>query len=109
MGGYPVLKGASYVLAVVPDMVLENGTTQTTEKIVNPDSEYLKELPKHLRSYEDAVSYLPNQIYIGNEKPEATQRNRVPIFQHKVGECKERRQVRPDYAAGRVLRTDADL
>ena len=57
MGGYPVLKGASYVLAVVPDMVLENGTTQTTEKIVNPDSEYLKELPKHLRSYEDAVSY----------------------------------------------------
>lgn len=56
MGGYPVLKGASYVLAVVPDMVLENGTTQTTEKIVNPDSEYLKELPKHLRSYEDAVS-----------------------------------------------------
>lgn len=48
MGGYPVLKGASYVLAVVPDMVLENGTTQTTEKIVNPDSEYLKELPKHL-------------------------------------------------------------
>ena len=38
MGGYPVLKGASYVLAVVPDMVLENGTTQTTEKIVNPDS-----------------------------------------------------------------------
>lgn len=71
MGGYPVLKGASYVLAVVPDMVLENGTTQTTEKIVNPDSEYLKELPKHLRSYEDAVSYLPNQIYIGNEKPEA--------------------------------------
>ena len=50
MGGYPVLKGASYVLAVVPDMVLENGTTQTTEKIVNPDSEYLKELPKHLEA-----------------------------------------------------------
>ena len=51
------------MLAVVPDMVLENGSTQTTERIVNPDSEYLKELPKHIRSYEDAVSYLPNQIY----------------------------------------------
>ncbi len=83
MGGYPVLKGASYVLAVVPDMVLENGTTQTTEKIVNPDSEYLKELPKHLRSYEDAVSYLPNQIYIGNEKPEALRGIEFPFFNTK--------------------------
>jgi hypothetical protein len=83
MGGYPVLKGASYVLAVVPDMVLENGTTQTTEKIVNPDSEYLKELPKHLRSFEDAVSYLPNQIYIGNEKPEALRGIEFPFFNTK--------------------------
>ena len=50
-----VIKGASYVLVHTPDMVLYNGTTQTTERIVNPDSEYLKEVPKHLRSYEDAV------------------------------------------------------
>ena len=104
MGGYPVLKGASYVLAVVPDMVLENGTTQTTEKIVNPDSEYLKELPKHLRSF------LPSEPDL-HRKREARgfKRNRVPILQHKVGECEERRKIRPDYAAGRVLRTDADL
>jgi len=51
-------------------MVLENGTTQTTEKIVNPNSEYLKELPSHLRSYEDALAYLPNQTYIGNMHPD---------------------------------------
>ena len=43
-----VIKGASYVLAHTPDMVLYNGTTQTTERIVNPDSEYLKEVPEHL-------------------------------------------------------------
>ena len=59
-----VIKGASYVLSHAPDMVLRNGTTQTTEMIVNPDSEYLKELPKHLRSYEDVVAYLPNQIIL---------------------------------------------
>lgn len=64
-----VIKGASYVLSHAPDMVLRNGTTQTTEMIVNPDSEYLKELPKHLRSYEDVVAYLPNQTYIGNITP----------------------------------------
>ena len=37
-----VIKGASYVLAHTPDMVLYNGTTQTTERIVNPESEYRK-------------------------------------------------------------------
>ncbi len=70
MNGYAVLKGASYTLAVTPDMVIHNGTTQTTEMIVNPESEYLKELPSHLRSFEDAVNYMPNQVYIGNEKPQ---------------------------------------
>ncbi|MCL2628662.1 MAG: glycine/sarcosine/betaine reductase complex component C subunit beta [Oscillospiraceae bacterium] len=64
-----VLKGTSYVLVHAPDMLVHAGTTQTTERIVNPSSEYLKELPKHLRSFEDAVAYLPNQVYIGNKIP----------------------------------------
>lgn len=67
---FAVVKGASYVLVHAPDMVLHNGTTQTTEKILNPNSDYLKELPNHLRSYEEAVNYLPNQVYIGNHRPE---------------------------------------
>ena len=54
---YAVLKGSSYTLAFTPSMVLHNGTTQTTEMVVNPESEYLKELPNHLRSYEDVVNY----------------------------------------------------
>ena len=65
-----VIKGASYILAHTPDMVLHNGTTQTTERIVNPESEYLKELPNHLRSYEQVLAYYPNQVYIGNKTPE---------------------------------------
>ena len=36
-----VIKGTSYILAHTPDMVLHNGTTQTTERIVNPESDYL--------------------------------------------------------------------
>ena len=39
MRNYAVIKGASYILAATPDMVLHNGTTQTTEMIVNPESE----------------------------------------------------------------------
>ena len=65
-----VIKGASYVLAHTPQMVVYNGTTQTTERIVNPESEYLKELESHLRSYEECVNYWPNQVYIGNATPD---------------------------------------
>ena len=64
-----VIKGASYILAHVPGMVIHNGSTQITERIVNPESEYLKQLPEHLRSYTQAVEYWPNQVYIGNKTP----------------------------------------
>lgn len=66
----PVILSASYMLVHAPDMVLHNGSTQTTERIVNPESEYLKQLPAHLRSFESAVQYLPNQCYIGNLNPD---------------------------------------
>ena len=83
MNGYPVIKGASYTLAITPDMVLHNGTTQTTEMVVNPDSEYLKELPSHLRSFEDAVAYIPNQVYIGNAKPADLAVTEFPYYDKK--------------------------
>ena len=78
-----VIKGASYVLVHTPDMVFYNGTTQTTEKIVNPESEYLKELSKHIRSYEDAVSYWPNQTYIGNAHPDELAKVEFPFYDKK--------------------------
>lgn len=65
-----VIKGASYILAFVPDMVLHNGTTQTTERTVNPNSEYLKEIKNHIRNYDQVVKYPPNQAYIGNITPD---------------------------------------
>ena len=52
-----------------PDMLVHGGTTQITERIVNPSSEYLVKLPEHLRSFDEAVGYLPNQVYIGNKSP----------------------------------------
>jgi len=64
-----VLKGSSFILVHAPDMLVHGGTTQITERIVNPSSEYLQNLPKHLRSFDDAVKYLPNQVYIGNKTP----------------------------------------
>lgn len=84
-----VIKAAGYILVHTPDMVLHNGSTQTTERIVNPDSEYLKELPSHIRSYEEALSYLPNQTYIGNMTPEELAGYEQPWYD-KAGEKKDR-------------------
>ncbi|MCL2189695.1 MAG: glycine/sarcosine/betaine reductase complex component C subunit beta [Defluviitaleaceae bacterium] len=68
---FPVLKGASYALVQANDMVLHQGSTQTSERLNAPDSEYLKTLPQSYRSFEAAAAYPPNQVYIGNLPPKA--------------------------------------
>lgn len=81
---FATLRGASYVLAHTPDMIMQNGTTQTVERQVNPDSEYLKKVPEHIRSYEDVVNYAPNQTYIGNMNYKELQELPQPWWQDKV-------------------------
>ena len=76
-----VLTATSYVLVHVPDMVLHNGSTQTTERTVNPGSDYLKALPGHIRSYDQALSYAPNQTYIGNMTPAQLGEMEQPWYQ----------------------------
>jgi len=80
----PVLKSASYVLVHTPDMVLHNGTTQTTERVVNPESEYLKAVGKHLRSFTAAVEYPPNQAYIGQITPDELKSYEFPWYDKSV-------------------------
>ena len=80
----PVLKGAAYVLVHTPDMILHNGTTQTTERLVNPESEYLKQLPGHIRDFAGAVAYGPNQVYIGNMTPEDLKAIQFPWYDKPV-------------------------
>lgn len=88
MDNYAVIKGASYILAAAPDMVIHNGTTQTTEMVVNPDSDYLKELPSHLRSYDDVLAYIPNQVYIGNMTDKELADTPFPWYDKKAAEPK---------------------
>lgn len=75
---YPVFRGAGYVLVHTPDMIIKNGTTCTVEQEINPDSEFLKEVGSRIRSYEEVVNYLPNQIYIGNVRPEFMEDKKLP-------------------------------
>lgn len=81
---FPVIKKASYVLVNTPDMIIHNGTTQTLERETHPDSEYLKGLNTHLRSFEEVVDYAPNQTYIGNMTPEELSERKRPWHAEKV-------------------------
>ena len=79
-----VVKAAAYTLVYAPDMIIHNGSTQTTERIVNPSSEYLTKIPAHLRSFEDNVAYAPNQTYIGNMTPDELAKIEMPWYNKKV-------------------------
>ena len=81
---YAVAKASGYVLVHTPDMIIHNGTTQTMERLSNPDSEYLKKVPNHLRSFEEVVSYPPNQVYIGSLKPEELNNYETPWYNKQV-------------------------
>lgn len=81
---FPVINKASYILVNTPDMVIHNGTTQTLERRNNPDSEYLKNIRKYLRSYEEVIGYAPNQTYIGNMTPDELSEISRPWYDKKV-------------------------
>ncbi len=89
MNQFPVIKGAGYVLVHTPDMIVQNGSTQVVERMTNPDSDYLKEIGSHIRSYEDVVSYAPNQTYIGNISPEELGKIEFPWHDKKTEGSRE--------------------
>ena len=81
---FPIIKRGSYILVDTPDMVINNGTTQTAERETNPNSDYLKNLKNHLRSFKDVVGYAPNQTYIGNMTPEELSQRKRPWHNENV-------------------------
>ncbi|GAB6137200.1 glycine/sarcosine/betaine reductase complex component C subunit beta [Halanaerobaculum tunisiense] len=83
-----VLKGSSYVLVHAANTLLQHGSTQTSERAQNSDSEYLAKAPEFLRSYEDVVGYGPNQSYIGNISVEDLDEIERPWYENTVEDAK---------------------
>jgi len=79
-----VIKSVAYTLVHAPDLVIHSGTTQTTERIVNPNSEYLAALPGALRAFDDAVKYPPNQTFVGGKTPEELAAIPMPWYENGV-------------------------
>jgi hypothetical protein len=63
----PVVKGASFVITHTPGLV-RHGSKPTRE--IPKDYGLLKHILSSLRSYDDAVAYPPNQVFIGNMRPD---------------------------------------
>jgi len=82
---FAVVKGVSYALVHAPSLLVHMGTTQTVEREINPDSEYLSQFQKHLRSYQECVAYPANQVYIGNMTPAELAQVTRPWFERPVG------------------------
>ena len=62
-----VIKKATYILAHTPDLVRYGSKP---ERELEMDDKLLPLVEKHLRSFEDAVAYPPNQVFIGNLTPQ---------------------------------------
>lgn len=81
---YPVIKAAAYVLVHAPSIMMEHGTTLTMEKEINPNSDYLKKIDSHVRRFEEAARYAPNQVYIGNLSPAELREKARPWYENLV-------------------------
>lgn len=81
---FPVIKAAAYALIHTPNILLDHGTTQTMERAKNPQAEYLKKLPEHLRPFAEVVAYPPNQAYIGSITPDQLGQTATPWYQHNL-------------------------
>lgn len=84
----PVIKGAAYILVHVADMVRPYGTTCFMEQNTNPESEFLHKIPQYLRTYDEAVQYPPNQVYIGNLEPDDLWKMPRPWYKNLLSDAK---------------------
>jgi len=79
----PELRAAANVLVHVPDLV-RYGSKCFREIAVQGDS-FSRALSKRLRTFDEAVSYPPNQAFIGNIPPERLREVLQPWHAHPAG------------------------
>lgn len=76
------VKGAAYCLNFMAETGSLYGNTPYIERITHGETEYLKNLPKFLQSYESASSYPPNMAYIGAITIDELENTAQPWYEH---------------------------
>jgi len=81
----PVIKGATNIIVHVPDLIRYGSKP---EREIKKDPEKLDMIYKNVRSFEEAVAYPPNQVFIGNLRPNALLEFERPWTDKKVSNAK---------------------
>jgi len=81
---FPVIKGVSYGLAHAPSLVRYGSKPQ--REIASHGNVLLQQVLAHLRSYEAAVTYPPNQVFVGNLCPDALLDIAMPYYEDPVSQ-----------------------
>ncbi|HEU5359796.1 MAG TPA: glycine/sarcosine/betaine reductase complex component C subunit beta [Candidatus Deferrimicrobiaceae bacterium] len=79
--GQVVIRQSSNILVHLPDFV-RHGSKPSREIKKHPELE--ERIRRHVRTYSEAVRYAPNQVFIGNLKPDTLRTLQQPWFRHLV-------------------------
>ena len=85
MGKNPVVQSYAYLLAHAPEFV-RYGSKPRRE--IGGDPTLADKINQHLRSFEDAVCYPPNQVFLGNLHPEDLAARPNPWWRNPVEDAK---------------------
>lgn len=78
-GNHVIIRNCSNILVHLPDFV-RHGSKPSREIRKHPDLE--GKITTHLRTFEEAVRYAPNQVFIGNLEPDALRTLAQPWFRN---------------------------
>ncbi|HPE65788.1 MAG TPA: glycine reductase, partial [Synergistales bacterium] len=78
------IKGYAYCLNHAPETGYHYGNTPHVERETKGETEFLKELPSFLQTYEDARDYAPNQAYIGGISLEKLEQTPQPWYTNRL-------------------------
>jgi betaine reductase len=76
------IKGYSYCLNHTPELGLHYGSTPFVERETKGESDFLKNLPRYVQTYEKAAGYAPNQAYIGGIDYETFEAAKTPWIEN---------------------------
>jgi betaine reductase len=85
--GNPVIRNCAQCLVHVPDLV-RFGSKPTRDRDKDPD--VVESMAQHLRSFDDAVRYPPNQAFIGGITPEELASITRPWYRGDIPEMTEK-------------------
>ncbi len=78
------IKGYSYCLQHTPELGLHYGNTPHCEHVSLGETEFLKKLPEHVQTYEEAKSYAPNMTYIGAMELDQLESQATPMYSNRI-------------------------